>query len=261
MKHPARRRAATLLGKALGLLICGPLGFAGIGVRAQTVLRIARIENVPDQELGAETLAVVYAKLGITVEFVDVPAKRSLIESSSGHLDGEVQRVLDVQNEYPTLIAVREPIGYIEPTAFVRKLKFSAAGWESLRPYRIGIVRGVGSSERGTAGMPQVQATATMDQMMLMLASDHLDVAVNDFFSGMLVLRRLGLDGQVRAVMPPLQHIDMYHFLNERHRDLVPQVEAVIRDMRASGELQSLRSQITQRMLADTVPGTPSIDR
>ncbi|WP_205962540.1 substrate-binding periplasmic protein [Paraburkholderia phosphatilytica] len=242
------------------MLIGSLIGLASMDVPAQTVLRIARIADVPDQEVGAEILAVVYAKLGIHVEFVDVPAKRSLIESSSGHLDGEVQRVLDVQREYPTLIAVKEPFNYIEPTAFVKTSSFNVNvnGWESLRPYRIGIVRGVGSSERGTAGMPQVEATATMDQMMLMLAGDRIDVAVNDLFSGMLVLRRLGLDEQLQAVSPPLQHIDMYHFLNVRNRELVPRVEAVIREMRASGELEALRAQITHRMLNEPLQGSTS---
>ncbi|KVD78407.1 hypothetical protein WI89_31390 [Burkholderia ubonensis] len=245
----------------MGLLICSLISLVSIDVEAQPVLRIARITNVPDQEVGAEILAVVYAKLGIRVEFVDVPAKRALIESSSGRLDGEVQRVLDVHNEYPSLVAVREPFNYIEPTVFVKQLSFNANGWESLRSYRVGIVRGVGSSERGTAGMPQVEPTATMDQMMLMLAYNRIDVAVNDYFSGMLVIRRLGLDGQSRAVLPPLQHIDMYHFLNERNRQLVPRVEAVIRNMRASGELRALRSQITQRMLKEALQGVPSVDR
>ncbi|VWB43940.1 hypothetical protein BLA24064_01964 [Burkholderia latens] len=260
-RHQAPHRAATLLERVLGLLICSLIGLASTGAHAHSVLRIARIANVPDQEVGAQILTVVYSKLGIPVEFVDVPAKRSLIESSSSRLDGEVQRVLDVQREYPTLVAVKEPFNYIEPTVFARELNADIKGWESLRPYRVGIVLGVGSSERGTAGMPEVERAYTMDQLMEMLASNHTDVAINDLFSGMLIIRRLGLDGQLRAVLPPLQHIDMYHFLSERNRALVPQVEAVIRHMRASGELQALRSQITKNMLKEALHGAPLVDR
>lgn len=218
---------------------------------AQSVLRIARIENVPDQQVGAEILAVVYSKLSIQVHFVDGPAKRSLLESSEGRLDGEIQRVLDVQNEYPTLLAVQASINYIEPMAFTKRAHFMVTGWDSLRPYRIGIVRGVGSSERGTAGMPQVEPTSNMEQMMHMLNADRTDVAVNDLFSGVLVLRKLGLQEVIHPLFPALQHIELYHFLNERHRALVPRVEAVIRQMKSSGELASLRKKVTDRMLAD----------
>lgn len=234
----------------LAALCCLAWAASGFAVAQQTTtLRLSRIENVPDQAVGGEILAAVYSKLGIRLEFVAVPAKRALIESSEGRLDGEVQRVLDVANEYPTLLPVRESINYIEPSVFTRRVEFRVEGWESLRPYTIGIVRGVGSSERGTRGMPRVEAAPGMDQMMQMLASDRIEVAVNDRFSGMLVNNRLGLDRQLRVLSPPLQHIELYHFLHERHRALVPQVEAAVRQMKASGELERLRKEITQRML------------
>ncbi|MDR7305824.1 transporter substrate-binding domain-containing protein [Rhodoferax saidenbachensis] len=232
------------------ILFCSLLTLVGL-CGAQSVLRIARIENVPDQQVGAEILTVVYSKLGIQLQFVDGPAKRSLLESSEGRLDGEIQRVLDVQNEYPTLLAVPVSINYIEPTAFTKRASFAVTGWDSLRPYKIGIVRGVGSSERGTAGMPQVEPTTNMEQMMLMLNADRTDVAVNDLFSGMLILHRLGLQEVIHPLLPVLQRIELYHFLNERHRALVPRVEAVIRQMKSSGELASLRKKITDRLLSE----------
>ncbi|WP_342620151.1 transporter substrate-binding domain-containing protein [Rhodoferax sp. GW822-FHT02A01] len=248
--------SALCVGSSLGLArwryiaLFGVLfGLACLECDAQVILRLARIENVPDQQVGAEILVAVYGKLGIQLQFVDGPAKRSLIESSEGRLDGEIQRVLAVQSEYPSLIAVSEPINYIEPIAFTKSLSFAVSGWDSLRPYKIGIVRGVGSSERGVSGMPHVSPTTTMDQMMLMLNAGHIDVAVNDLFSGMLVLNRLGIQADIHPLFPMLQHIELYHFLNERHRALVPRVEGVIRQMKSSGELASLRKQITDRML------------
>ncbi|WP_342619527.1 transporter substrate-binding domain-containing protein [Rhodoferax sp. GW822-FHT02A01] len=232
-------------------LFSAMLGLACLACHAQGILRLAKIENVPDQQVGAEILVAVYSKLGIQLQFIDGPAKRSLIESSEGHLDGEIQRVLAVQNEYPTLIAVSESINYIEPIAFTKSMSFSVNGWDSLRPYRIGIVRGVGSSERGVFGMPHVSPTTTMDQMMLMLNAGHIDVAVNDLFSGMLVLSRLGFQEDIHPLFPKLQHIELYHFLHERHRALVPKVEVVIRQMKSGGELASLRKQITDRLLSE----------
>jgi ABC-type amino acid transport substrate-binding protein len=233
--------------------VCLLLGTA-CAVRAEepaTSLRLARLEAVPDQTVGAELLRAVYRHLGIRVEFVDLPAKRALLESSSGHIDGEVQRVPDVAREYPTLLPVREPINFIEPTAFVKRRGISVDGWASLRPYIVGIVRGVGSSERGTKDLPRVERANDMDALMKMLSTDRIDVAVNDRFSGLLVNKRLGLDAQLQPLSPPLQHIDLYHFLHERHRELVPRVEAQIRSMRSSGELERLREELTEEMLRD----------
>ncbi|WP_082568738.1 ABC transporter substrate-binding protein [Rhizobacter sp. Root1221] len=236
-----RRRLAALGGACL----LAPFGIA----RAQPALRLARLENVPDQALGAEILKVVYGRLGIPVEFVDLPAKRSLLESSEGRVDGEVQRILAVQTQYPTLIPLHPSFNYIEPSAFVKDVALRAEGWPSLAPHSVGIVRGVGSSEAGTRGMSRVEAVSTMDQLMQALAAGRYEVAVNDRFSGLLIIQRLGLGGVVRVVDPPLQNIPLHHFLHERHRALVPRIEQVLRSMQASGELQRVRQDAVAAML------------
>ena len=243
---PVRRRLLTCAG---GLAL---LALSAKPARSETTtLRLARIENIPDQFVGGEILRAVYQRLGITVEFIDLPAKRALVESSQGRVDGEVHRILAVANEFPSLIAVRPSINYIEPSAFVKDRDIRIDGWPSLAPYSIGIVRGVGSSERGTNGMSRVEAVGSMDQLMQMLASGRFELAVNDRFSGVLVNKRLHLDTVVRPLSPALEHIPLHHFLHERHRDLVPRVEKALQAMEASGELERLRQQITTRMLQE----------
>ena len=235
------------LAACAGACLLGPALIA----RSQTGLRLARLDNVPDQVVGAEILAAVYRRAGIAVTFVDLPAKRSLLESSEGRVDGEVQRILAVQDQYPSLIAVHPSFNFIEPTAFVTDADLQVDGWTSIAGRSIGIVRGVGSSERGTAGMSRVEAVTTMEQLMQSLAAGRFDVAVNDRFSGLLVIRRLRLEHTVRPLSPPLEHIPLYHFLHERHRDLIPKIERALRDMQASGELERVRQQAMARMLKD----------
>ncbi|WP_200956031.1 ABC transporter substrate-binding protein [Pelomonas sp. Root1444] len=216
---------------------------------APLTLRLARLEGVPDQRIGGEILKVAYARLGIQVQFVPVPALRSLLESSEGRVDGEVQRILLVETQYPTLIALRPSINFIEPSAFVKRLDFKVQGWPSVAPYRVGIVRGVGSSEAGTRGMRRVTAVASMEALMRMVAAERVDVAVNDRLSGALVLQQLGLESEVRPLDPPLQRVALYHFLHVKHQDLVPRVEEVLRGMAASGELEQLRARAVRDLL------------
>ena len=249
---PARARMGWRGAAAIAWLALCVLGIAD--AQAQAPLRLARIENIPDQQVGAEILQAVYQRLGLTVEFVDLPAKRALLESSQGRVDGEVQRVLAVQSEYPSLLPVQPSINYIEPSAFVKRLDFPVDGWRSIAGYSIGIVRGVGSSERGTQGMARVEAVATMDQLMQMLAHDRIEVAVNDRFSGLLINRRLRLATTLRPLSPALERIALYHFLHERHRDLVPRVAEAVQAMAASGELERLREEITARLIRQAAP-------
>jgi polar amino acid transport system substrate-binding protein len=219
---------------------------------AQPPLRFARIENIPDQFVGGEILKVVYSRLKIPVELVDLPAKRALMESSAGKLDGEVHRNINVQKQYPTLIMIRPAINYIEPSVFSKKYRFEVKGWDSIKRYTIGIVHGVGTSEDGTRGMEQVLAVTTLDQLMLMLAADRIDVAVSDSFSGLAVVRKLHLEDRIKVLTPPLQKSEIYHFLHNKHRNLVPKVEKVLREMQASGELELLRTRIIKAYLAQS---------
>ncbi len=249
---PVRARMGWRGAAAIAWLALWVLGIAD--AQAQAPLRLARIENIPDQQVGAEILQAVYQRLGLSVVFVDLPAKRALLESSQGRVDGEVQRVLAVQSEYPSLLAVQPSINYIEPSAFVKRLDFPVDGWRSIAGYSIGIVRGVGSSERGTQGMARIEAVATMDQLMQMLAHDRIEVAVNDRFSGQLINRRLRLAATLRPLSPALERIALYHFLHERHRDLVPRVAEAVQAMAASGELERLREEITARLIRQAAP-------
>jgi ABC-type amino acid transport substrate-binding protein len=74
--------------------------------------------------------------------------------------------------------------------------------------------------------------------------------AVSDSFSGLAVVKRLRLEDRVKLLTPPLQKNEIYHFLHEKHRDLIPKVERVVREMQASGELERLRKQIIEKYLA-----------
>ncbi len=153
-----------------------------------------------------------------------------------------------MRNQYPTLIMVQPAINAIEPSAFARrKLRLRVNGWDSIRGYRIGIVRGVGTSEDGTRGMPHVLAVTSLTQLMQALAADRIDIAVSDAFSGLAAVRQLGLSREIALLKPPLQRVEIYHFLHRRHADLVPRVEGVLRQMQASGELEALRREAVRQ--------------
>ncbi|HET6160184.1 MAG TPA: hypothetical protein VFE34_17705 [Dongiaceae bacterium] len=194
---------------------------------------LSRLVNVPDQFVGGAILKAAYAAL-----------------SSAGDVDGEIQRIGNLASTYPSLIQVSPPINYIEPAVFTTGLAFAVQGWDSIKPYNIGIVRGVGSSEAGTRGMPNVQRATSLEDLVRMLDRDRFDLLVTDLFSGLVEIERLHLETRIKPLSPPLERIYVYHYLHERHRDLVPKIEAVLREMEASGELAQLRAKLVMQVLA-----------
>jgi ABC-type amino acid transport substrate-binding protein len=227
---------------------------SAVQCQAQSVIRLARIAGFPDQYVGGEILREVYGRLNINVEFEDVPGKRALALSSAGELDGEIQRIGTLSREYPTLVRISPPINYIEPAVFTTTLQFDVQGWDSIRDYSIGIVRGVGSSEEGTRGMVHVTETTSPESMIHMLDAGRFDLMVTDLFSGQVSLREMNLQSRIHPLLPPLQRIYIYHYLHERHRDLAAKVGKVIEDMDASGELAQLREKLVRQVLDKTRP-------
>jgi polar amino acid transport system substrate-binding protein len=231
------------------LLVIVAMLAIGTPTHAQSVIRLARIADIPDQFVGGELLRAVYARLNISLEFADVPGKRALALSSSGELDGEVHRIADLAQTYPTLLQISPAINYIEPSVFTTTLRFDVRGWDSIKDYSIGIVRGVGSSEAGTRGMSRVTAATSLESMIQMLDAGRFDLVVTDLFSGRAAVAKLKLQSRIAPLSPPLQRVYIYHYLHERHRDLAKRVGAVIQVMDASGELGRLREQLVKQVL------------
>lgn len=253
------RDTRQAVGRAVLMALFGVRLLAGPAhAESPTSLHLARLSGVPDQLIGSKILREIYDRLKITVTFVDAPASRALALSSSGEVDGEVHRIADVSRTHPSLLQVTPAINYIEPAVFTTKLRFEIQGWESIRSYEIGIVRGVGSSERGTAGMPRVQTITSLDNLALMLDAGRVDLLVTDLLSGLVKVKEMQLEERIYALTPPLERIYIYHYLHQRHRDLVPKVSAVVQAMEGSGELAQLRARFVSEVLQETVANVPA---
>ena len=215
---------------------------------AQNPLTFTQIVGTPDQAIGAVIVKAAYEKLGIPVKFAISPGKRALAESSEGRADGEVHRIFEIGDEYPTLLRVPTPINYIEPSVFSKTHDFKVTDCTALQGYRIGIVRGVKHSELCTQGKGKVFVGDDLTGLMRMLNAGRLDLLITARINGLLMAKELGFDA-IKPLSPPLSRLWVYHYLNERHKDLVPTIDAVFKAMQERGELEALREQAAQQLL------------
>ena len=215
---------------------------------AQQPLTFTQIVDTPDQAIGAVIVKVAYEKLGIPVKFAILPGKRALTESSEGRADGEVHRIFEIGNAYPTLLRVPTPINYIEPSAFSKKHGFEVTDCAALQGYQIGIVQGVKHSQLCTQGMENVFVGDDLTGVMRMLDAGRIDLLITARINGLLLAKELRLDA-IKPLSPPLSRLWVYHYLHERHKDLVPTIDAVFKAMQESGELETLREQAVQQLL------------
>ena len=83
--------------------------------------------------------------------------------------------------------------------------------------------------------------------MMQFIKLGRADIALTNTLSGIGALKRLKTDDIV--AVGTLEELNLYHYLIPKHGDIVPKVDAAIRDMIASGELRELRERFERQYL------------
>nr|WP_077753979.1 transporter substrate-binding domain-containing protein [Shewanella psychrophila] len=87
--------------------------------------------------------------------------------------------------------------------------------------------------------MVNVHDVDSTEQMMRFLNSGHVDVALTNTIDGVHMIEKLGLD-KIQPLDTPLAVLELYHYIHKSHIHLVPKVDAVIKQMTLSGEMQHL---------------------
>ncbi len=178
-------------------------------------------------------LTEAYQRLGIEVVFKELPGQRAIQGANEGKFDGEVFRIGGLNKKFPNLIMIAEPYLLAQDSVFSKKVDFKVDGFESLRPYRIGIRRGIKAAEQGTMGM-EIQKTNTYKQLFKLLDKERVDVIFVNTLLGLQIMEELNLQ-DIKVLQPPIFQANLYHYLHKKHEALVPKVEKVLQEMKADG--------------------------
>lgn len=214
-------------------LLCATASLAGH-------YRIASLDVPASHALATTILPTVYARAGHTVIFSLRPAKRAQEEAASGLLDGDALRILSFEQANPTLIRVPTPIYTIEVIAFVNKqtsVNISSKG--DLAQYKVGRVRGFKNAELITNDLPDVSVSNSAEHMMLLLEKQRIDVAIFERNAGIKVVEDHNFTNVIPLPVVLASHT-LYHYLHKKNADLVPKLDAVLREISSNGELAEL---------------------
>jgi len=198
------------------------------------------INNLIEQEVGRIVLPQVYKSLGIDITIVPMPGKRAQYEATSGNIDGEIMRIFTYGLENPTTHRVPTPYYYLETMAFIKKgsgVKISNKN--DLSRYVIAKVRGVKHTNNITKGLTNTYDLNTTKQLMRFVATGRADVALTNTVDGLMALKELEIDNVI-PIDNPLAILDLFHYIHEDHKDLIPRIDEKIKEMKASGELAKM---------------------
>jgi len=214
--------------------------------QAQTKLVFSTIENSVNAKVSSIVMVQAYKRIGVEINIIPLPAKRSLIEANAGKFDGELFRLKGMNKNLPNLIPLSIPINYLEGVVITKNFNFEIDGWKSLRPFEIGIRRGIRFSENGTFGMNR-QIVNSNKILFNMLEHGRLDVIVVTRSNGLNGMKALNYS-HLNILEPSIEVYPLFHYLHVKNEAMIPKIESVLRRMQHEGLLQKIRRQVLEEL-------------
>ena len=203
--------------------------------------------------VGSKIVKEIYGRLKIPVKIIDMPAKRALISATEGSVDGDLSRIMRVQEVAPTLIRLSPHVNQIEGIVYTKIPDLKVEGLDSIKDYRIGIRRGIQWSDDATKGFKHVEVIHHNESLVQVLNLDRVDIILTARFIAMIQLKKLNLENVIRPISPPLAKFRLYNYMHVKHRKLVPIIEDLLVKMYVSGELQKLRERFQQEVISTAI--------
>lgn len=241
-----------MLTRILIFALVASLRLTSLAGDSEVQLVFSTVEESPDTVASGVVLEEAYRRLGIEINIRHFSGAEALRQSNSGQVDGEVSRIDGASRQFTNLVQVPVPINYIQGAVFSKDPDLKLVGWHSLRPYRIGRVKGILFSERGTRGMETVVAN-DYDQLIDFLDENEVDVVVAPYLNGRLAILEHP-DGEDLNLNGVLESYLLYHYLHEKHRDLVPAIEKVLRAMVKDGSITQMRHDVVDELTREQGP-------
>ncbi len=181
-----------------------------------------------------------YAALGYTLVMKRVPSARSLVESNSGRCDGELGRIADISMRFPNLIQVDVPIFWIDLVAISTRKDRNIRTWKDLSGKSVSYQTGALIIEDNLPPtLKRVVKSPTPGKALDLLRQGRVDVVVDTRRDAERALEDMDWSGAV-IHEPPLEQVNIYHYVHKKNRALVPKLEAVLRKMQKQGRIRSI---------------------
>lgn len=207
---------------------------------AQESVLLSKRED-PLAPFAAKIAFEAFRRIGVKADFVQLPSERALQSADNGQTDGDLVRAAGIDKLYPNLVQVPEPMLTYDTVAFTKGLGFKIDGWESLRPFRLCVLRGMKLAETATEGMDRAISN-DVAQAIMMLGGGRCDVALLGYVVWPEIDRMMA--GPLRSLDPPVSSVPLYLYVNKKHASLVKKLAEAMREMRADGTTDKILGQM-----------------
>ncbi len=208
---------------------------------AQTTLTFTTADDQEHSRAQAMNgvLTECFKRMGIVLEIVSMPSKRSLENANNGIEDGNFLRTDGITEAYPNLIKVPEEVTVNRIVAFSKHTDIPVNGWKSLLEYHVVYVNGWRNCERELKKAKEQTVIKNEELLFTFLEKERADVGVFGQATGIEVLKKLGY-WDIKALQPPIVTSDMFLYVHKKHEGLIPAIVRTLQEMKKDGTYQKL---------------------
>ncbi len=192
-------------------------------------ITLGQIKTSEIQQHVFNFLSPIYRELGIELEVMALPSKRSLIFSNQGNVDGELLRIEGIDETYPNLIPIPITLYQLSAYAYTINGKTDFKRPEDILRFNVGMHRGVQWEERFVDQFPRyvLRVGGTLNKFKL-LTLDRVDYVLSTEQRADEIIATHFSNNNIKRVSPMLKHINLIHYLHKKHAHLVPAITAAI---------------------------------
>ncbi len=232
---------------------------SNMAVRAEPVVTIGAVHiEDPVIEVAVKVLEEAYGRAGLELRLQYYPAERAIQLANAGRIDGDLQRIPGVEQQYPNLVPVPVVLTQAEFMVFSRQVPVAINSWESLKPYKLAHIRGIKAIEEKLPPGVQAEAVDSPSNEFKMLKAGRVDLVIQERILGLGTAREQGIDDLV-VMEPPLLTQPFYHYLHKKKRALVEPLTQALHAMEKEGVTRRIREQVF-REWAEKGAGSPRLD-
>jgi polar amino acid transport system substrate-binding protein len=180
-----------------------------------------------------------YGELGYEVTLKEYPLKRGYQSVDSGEIDGVLMTSASILEAFKNIRMVKPPLTKIDLVVYTVNKDFKVAGRDSIKPYKIGILRGYPLSTKITTGLDR-QEMNDSKALFSVLQVGRIDIALAMRRETERFFKQSPGFEDIKALSPPIYSLPLYHFLNAKHEALIPKVTPIMERLFAEGLLTKL---------------------
>lgn len=180
-----------------------------------------------------------FARLGLELEVIKLPAERALVNANKGIEDGNLLRIAGLEKIYPNLVRVPEKLMDTEFVGYSLKDIPQGDGWDRLGCCAVAYVKGWKIFETNARAAATLSAVGDPEQMFRLVKEGRIDVGLYEKWQGILLARKVGLKNY-RVLEPAFVTKEQFMYLHKKHAALVPELARVLREMKRDGTYQKI---------------------